>query len=120
MKIEVSTGEIVDKLSILQIKKNKIKDENKLLNIIREYEYLYRIVFSELNIEGRDFDDLVNINTELWDVEDEIRLKEFRNEFDEEFVKIARKVYKLNDKRFKIKDKINIKYSSDFKEEKSH
>lgn len=120
MKIEASTGEIVDKLSILHIKKNKIKDNTKLINVLKEYEYLYHMVFIELKIELKDYTELLVVNNELWEVEDDIRLKENSNEFDEEFIKIARRVYTLNDKRYKIKNEINIKYSSNFKEEKSY
>jgi hypothetical protein len=76
MKIEVSIGEIVDKLSILKIKKNNIKDELKLANVIKEYDYLHDIVFNELKIEVNDFLNLIIINERLWDIEDKIRDKE--------------------------------------------
>ena len=70
MKIEVSIAEIVDKLSILEIKKNKIHDSNKLINIKKEYDYLKNIVFNELKIEIIDYADLSEINLRLWNIEE--------------------------------------------------
>lgn len=120
MKIEVSTGEILDKLSILHIKKEKITDEQKLLNVNNEYLYLYDIVFSELNISEEDFLGMVSINKELWVIEDDIRDKEYKKEFDSVFIELARSVYVTNDKRAEFKKKINLKYGSLFVEEKSY
>jgi len=120
MKIEVSVGEIVDKLSILKIKKNNIKDETKLININKEYEYLFQIVFDELKIEEGDFYNLVIINERLWDIEDSIRDKERESSFDAEFIELARSVYFTNDRRAEIKKDINLKYGSLFVEEKSY
>lgn len=120
MKIEVSTGEILDKLSILHIKKEKITDEQKLLNVNNEYLYLYDIVFSELNISEEDFLEMVSINKELWVIEDDIRDKEYKKEFDSIFIELARSVYVTNDKRAEFKKKINLKYGSLFIEEKSY
>ena len=120
MKIEVSIGEIVDKLSILQIKTEFIKDEEKLNNVKKEYDYLYDIVFNEMKIEQSDFFDMVSINQELWKIEDDIRDKERAKEFDDEFIRLARAVYVTNDKRAEIKKVINIKYGSLFVEEKSY
>ena len=120
MKIEVSTGEIVDKLSILSIKIDNITDESKLTNIKKEYEYLYQIVFSELKINQEDFNEMVQINQKLWIIEDEIREKERQKSFDQEFIELARSVYFTNDKRAEIKKQINLKYNSIFTEEKSY
>lgn len=120
MKIEVSVGEIVDKLSILQIKKNNIIDEVKLQNIIKEFNYLENIVFNELKIEKEDFDNLITINEKLWDIEDKIRDKEKNKRFDNEFIELARSVYYTNDQRAEIKKHINLKYKSSFIEEKSY
>lgn len=120
MKIEVSTGEIVDKLSILSIKIDNITDESKLINIKKEYEYLYQIVFSELKINQEDFNEMVQINQKLWIIEDEIREKERQKSFDQEFIELARSVYFTNDKRAEIKKQINLKYNSIFAEEKSY
>jgi hypothetical protein len=120
MKIEISIGEIVDKLSILQIKKNNIQDVIKLENINKEYEYLNDVVFNELKISKEDFFNLVLINETLWDIEDKIRFKERDKEFDNDFVELARSVYFTNDKRAEIKKEINLKYGSLFVEEKSY
>ena len=120
MKIEVSIGEIVDKLSILEIKKNNIKDELKLVNVINEYNYLRNIVFNELKIEESDFLNLVIINESLWDIENKIRDKENEKLFDNDFIELARSVYITNDKRSEIKKNINLKYGSLFIEEKSY
>jgi len=120
MKIEVSVGEIVDKLSILNIKKDNILDKSKLNNIINEFDYLYPIVFEHLLVEQEDFYSLLNINKKLWEIEDEIRLLENSKKFDDEFIELARSVYITNDKRAEIKKYINLKYGSIFTEEKSY
>ena len=120
MKIEVSIGEIVDKLSILDIKQQKITDADKLANIQREYQYLYEIVFSMLNVNPDEYNQLLLVNEELWNIEDDIRIKEKNKEFDEDFIRLARLVYVTNDIRFEIKKVINLKYNSNFQEEKSY
>ena len=122
MNIEVSHGEIVDKLTILQIKKENITDPSKLDNIIKEYDYLLSIVENDLGIstESSEYLELLSINKELWVIEDDIRDKERVKEFDDEFIKLARAVYYTNDVRAKIKKEINLKYSSGFVEEKSY
>ena len=120
MEIEVSIGEIVDKLSILRIKKNNITDENKLVNINKEYDHLYYKVFQELKIETSDFHDMIMVNEILWNVEDSIRKKEKNKEFDQDFIEMARSVYITNDRRAEIKKNINLKYNSTFVEEKSY
>jgi hypothetical protein len=120
MKIEVSIGEIVDKLSILQIKKNNITDSTKLVNILNEFTYLEDIVFNELKIDKDDFLELYVINLKLWNIEDAIRVKEKNKEFDKKFVDLARSVYINNDQRAEVKKSINIKYKSSFIEEKSY
>jgi len=120
MKIEVSIGEIVDKLSILRIKKNNITDSDKLANVTKEYDYLYDIIFDELRVSEDDFLNLVSINEKLWDIEDLLRDKESIKSFDQDFIDLARSVYYTNDKRAEIKKGINIKYGSLFVEEKSY
>ena len=120
MEIEVSIGEIVDKLSILRIKKNNITDEEKLVNINKEYDYLYYKVFQELKIESSDFYEMIMVNEMLWNVEDSIRRKEKNKEFDQDFIEMARSVYITNDRRAEIKKSINKKYNSEFVEEKSY
>jgi hypothetical protein len=122
MNIEVSHGEIVDKLTILQIKKENITDPSKLDNIVKEYDYLLSVVENDLGIstESPEYLELLSINKELWVIEDDIRDKERVKEFDEDFIKLARAVYYTNDVRAKIKKEINLKYSSGFVEEKSY
>jgi hypothetical protein len=122
MNIEVSHGEIVDKLTILQIKKENITDPNKLDNIVKEYNYLLSVVENDLSIStlSPEYLELLSINKELWKIEDDIRDKERQKEFDEEFIKLARAVYYTNDVRAKIKKEINLKFSSGFVEEKSY
>jgi hypothetical protein len=120
MNIEVSIGEIVDKLSILKIKKNNILDVIKLDNITTEYNYLNDIVFNQLKISEEDFFKLVLINEKLWKIEDDIRDMERSKTFDIEFIKLARDVYFTNDVRAEIKKEINLKYGSLFVEEKSY
>ena len=120
MKIEVSIGEIVDKLSILRIKKNNITDSAKLVNVNKEYDYLYKIVFGELRVAEDDFLKLASINGKLWDIEDLLRDKESIKSFDQDFIELARSVYYTNDKRAEIKKEINTKYGSLFVEEKSY
>ena len=119
-RIEVSVGEIVDKLSILQIKTVMITDEEKLSNITKEYDYLYDVVFNQMRIEQSDFFDLVSVNQRLWKIEDEIRNKEYNKDFDQEFIELARSVYITNDERSEYKKRINVKYDSNFIEEKSY
>lgn len=118
MNIEVSIGEIVDKLSILKIKKNNILDVTKLNNITTEYNYLNDIVFNQLKISEEDFFKLVLINEKLWKIEDDIRDMERNKTYDIEFIKLARSVYFTNDVRAEIKKEINLKYGSLFVEEK--
>ena len=122
MKIEISHGEIVDKLTILQIKKTNIIDPIKLDNIVKEYDYLLYVVENDLGIstESPEYLELLSINYELWVIEDDIRDKERNKEFDDEFIKLSRSVYYTNDVRAKIKKEINLKYSSGFVEEKSY
>jgi hypothetical protein len=121
MKIEVSIGEIVDKLSILHIKKDNITDEVKLENINKEYVYLHEIVFSQLNINyNDDYSKLLDVNKSLWIIEDKLRDKEKDKSFDDDFIQLARSVYFTNDKRAEIKKEINITYGSLFVEEKSY
>lgn len=117
MDIKVSIGEIIDKLSILEVKKNKIVDTEKLKNITIEYDYLLEKL-KPLAIG--EYSELYDVNLLLWDVEDNIRIKENMKEFDDEFIMFARKVYFFNDKRAEIKRRINIKYNSEFIEEKSY
>lgn len=117
MKIEVSNGEIVDKLTILEIKREKCYDSSKLSNIEKELNYLKTVVLS-LNVPEDLINSLREVNRKLWDIEDNIRIFENRFVFDDDFISLARLVYHTNDKRFEIKSKINQITKSNFKEEK--
>jgi hypothetical protein len=120
--IKVSIGELLDKLSILEIKKTKIKDYSKLSHIVHEYENLLPSCSVFLNIFEikNHYDELLNTNITLWDIEDLIRIKENKKEFDLEFIDLARQVYITNDKRYEIKNKINQKTNSEIQEQKSY
>ena len=116
----VSLGELIDKITILEIKKEKI-DSSKLNNVLKELNYL-NIVLKEINVNVDQFliKKLKKINRVLWDIEDEIRNKEFLKKFDENFIELARLIYLENDKRSSIKYEINSKYNSSIIEEKSY
>ena len=117
-KIPVSIGELVDKITILKIKLKFLKGQRKV-NVKKEYDLLNDVLkSSSLIIEDDLMSDLQGINQKLWDVEDEIRIKELNNDFKKDFIILARSIYKLNDKRSEIKKKINIKYNSIIVEEK--
>jgi hypothetical protein len=120
MKVEVSLGEVFDKISILIIKLIKIKNVEKLIHIKNELLTLLNAVdFNNLK-NKQDFLDLISTNAALWDIEDNIRIKERAKEFDEEFIDLARSVYITNDKRFSIKNNINVNNSSTLNEVKSY
>ena len=124
MKIEVSTGELVDKLSILEIKLLNIKDKEKTKNVYKELETLNPYFQDLLDVYGVEIKNLYikisEINKVLWDIEDAIRNKEAAEEFDEEFVELARSVYITNDQRAAVKKEINLLTKSELIEEKSY
>ncbi len=117
MKIEVSNGEIVDKLTILEIKLRNSDCDQKSKQIVKEMTYLSPIV-EELNIPDELIDNLRVVNQKLWDVEDALRVHEYKKDFGDEFVKLARSVYPTNDARFYHKSVINDLTNSDLTEEK--
>ncbi|HRR15272.1 MAG TPA: DUF6165 family protein [Bacteroidales bacterium] len=120
MKIEVSNGEIIDKLTILMIKLERIKDEEKLANIRKEYEMLREAAESVISLDDPLVKALYQVNSELWDIEDHIRELERRKDFGDDFINTARSVYFKNDRRAELKREINIKTSSGLIEEKSY
>lgn len=120
MKIEVSNGEIIDKLTIIQIKLERIKDEAKLKNLHREFRYLSKAASSILNTSDPLYKALYDVNCRLWDIEDKIRNMEREKNFNSDFIEIARSVYHFNDERAEIKREINLKTSSGLIEEKSY
>jgi hypothetical protein len=120
--IQVSVGELIDKLSILQIKLNNIQNEDKLKLIKHEYNILHTIsipYFEDKNISELYFK-LIKVNSKLWDVEDKLRVLETENRFGGEFIDLARQVYYLNDERFEIKNQINSLTNSEVKEVKEY
>jgi len=108
MKIDVSIGELVDKVTILEIKKEKFKNPDKLENVKKEYKKLYSYMNKiGINSKSKEFLKLKNVNLKLWKIEDDIRIKEAKREFDKEFIKLARSVYIENDERAAKKKEIN-------------
>jgi len=121
INIPVSYGEVVDKLSILSIKKIEIKNNNKLIDIEKEYKLLLLKYNSFLNLDiDKLYNELYKINYMLWKIEDDIRDKERNKEFDNKFIGLARSVYITNDQRMKIKHSINKIMDSTIKEHKSY
>ena len=120
--VPVSVGELIDKLSILHVKKTKVSNEHKLTFINTEFELLYNMSSYYLNDEeiSKLYHKLVEINSKLWDVEDELRVIESTKEFDVNFIELSRKVYYTNDERFSIKNKINELTNSDIREQKDY
>ena len=119
MNIEVSIGEAVDKLSILSIKMEKIKDESKLENISKEYYMLLDLLEEEMFTNPLYYK-LKDVNKRLWEIEDEIRVCEKHGDFNLNFIRLARAVYHRNDERADIKRQINLKYNSSLIEEKQY
>ena len=124
MLVEISNGELLDKISILELKMLKIEDEEKLVNVHKEFDTLNPLVVELFeNHDGQlqnHYLELAKINGELWDIEDWIRDCEREKRFDKEFVELARSVYITNDKRCEVKKLINILTSSGLVEEKSY
>jgi hypothetical protein len=120
MKIEVSNGEIIDKLTIIQIKLERITDEAKRVNLQKEYDELFSASSSIISSSDELYKSLYNINCELWEIEDHIRDLERKKDFSDDFIATARAVYFKNDKRSEIKRAINIRTSSGLIEEKSY
>jgi len=124
MKVEISNGELLDKISILELKLLKIEDKEKLVNIQKEFDILNPLA-QELfkKYDGQlqvHYLALAEINGKLWDIEDWIRDCEREKRFDKEFVELARSVYITNDQRSEVKKIINIMTSSGLVEEKSY
>ena len=124
MKIEVSNGELLDKISILELKLLKIEDKEKLINIQKEFDVLNPLCVELFEKFGGQLQnhylELARINGLLWDIEDWIRDCEREKRFDKEFVELARSVYITNDKRSEVKKLINILTESGLVEEKSY
>lgn len=123
VSVPISYGELLDKITILEIKAERIKDPAKLQNVQRELELLSEVWSTHVS-EAQKVDEarerLKSVNMTLWDIEDKIRLKEAANTFDDRFVELARAVYVTNDRRAAIKKDINLALGSALIEEKSY
>ena len=120
VSIPVSIGELYDKVSILEIKKQKLKGKS-LLNVEKELDLLFGILQNlDIRIDNQLFDQLRLVNSTLWDIEDQIREREHNSDFGNEFIELARSVYLQNDRRASIKRMINQLTRSDIVEEKSY
>ena len=120
---EISAGELIDKITILEIKKEKISNKEKLVEVNKELISLNETLKKSINDESKILNfknDLKKINLKLWDIEDGKRSAEKNNRFDKKFVELARSVYKFNDERAKIKLAINNALGSNIKEVKSY
>ena len=116
----ISIGELVDKITILEIKKNKLQN-SKLKNVLKELSFLRELIEKyKIDIAEDLYAQLREINLTLWNIEDQIRIKEKNKEFDNTFIELARSVYLKNDKRAEIKKKINQLSNSEITEEKSY
>ncbi len=124
MKVEVSNGELLDKLTILELKLTNISDVQKLTNIQKEHDELNPLAGQLFDSYGEElknlYKQLAEINSELWTIEDDIREFERNKDFGSDFVSLARAVYFTNDKRSEIKKLINLLTGSGFVEEKSY
>ena len=124
MKVEVSNGELLDKLTILELKLSNISDVQKLTNIQKEHDELNPLAGQLFDSYGEElknlYKQLAEINSELWTIEDDIRECERNKDFGSDFVNLARAVYFTNDKRSEIKKSINLLTGSGFVEEKSY
>jgi hypothetical protein len=120
--IPVSVGELIDKLSILHVKKLKINNPEKLVFVNKEFELLYN--FSSVYLNNKEitklYHELVDTNTKLWGIEDMLRVIENEKTFDSKFVELSRSVYHTNDKRFRLKNEINERTSSEIREVKEY
>ena len=120
---EISAGELIDKITILEIKQEKISNKEKLSQVNKELNSLNETLkkyvndFNKINVFKND---LKKVNLKLWDIEDGKRLAEKNKKFDDEFIKLARNVYKFNDERAKIKLALNDALGSNIKEVKSY
>ena len=121
--VPISWAELIDKITILEIKEVKITSNNALDNIRKELGFLSDIVSNSKGVYDAISllkNELKEVNLKIWQVEDEIREKEYSKEFDEEFINLARSVYRLNDDRANLKKQINETLFSELKEEKSY
>lgn len=123
IKVPVSAGELLDKISILRIKRDRLSDESKRRNVVFELQQLEAVAHTELfgkDIYGALFQDLLEVNARLWDIEEAKRDCERRKTFDRHFISLARSVYLENDRRAHLKRTLNEMLGSEIVEEKSY
>ena len=122
IKTPISLGELVDKISILIIKQKNITDETKLDHVKKELDFLQKTLMNYVQQEkiNNYLENLININSKLWHIEDDIRECERNKLFDQKFIDLARSVYFTNDERAKVKNDINKKFGSELVEVKSY
>ena len=120
--VPISVGELMDKITILEIKSERIKNPSQLENIVHELEALRAVGLRDIERAMLDklSAELKRVNAKLWDVEDAIRDCEARCDFGEHFIELARTIYRLNDERSRLKKAINLASGSRFVEEKSY
>lgn len=120
--IPASVGELIDKLTILRVKQTKIISEDKLGYVNKEFELLYDM--SKIYLDNSEinslYHQLIETNSKLWDIEDELRVLEKRKSFNIDFIELARKVYYTNDERFRLKHEINLITLSEIREVKDY
>jgi hypothetical protein len=122
LTVPVSVGELIDKLSILQVKKLKITNPEGLKYVSEEFELLYNQSETYFQVSELKslYESLTEVNSTLWDVEDKLRVFESEKKFDQEFIELARKVYYTNDERFRLKNEINLITLSKIREVKDY
>ena len=121
--VPISLGELLDKISILEIKNKKILNKSKNLNIKKELKGLKNVLSGlgiNLSETNKLYSELYKINLTLWEIEDSIRVREKNEDFGEKFIELARSVYMTNDQRFEVKNNINKLFNSEYVEEKSY
>lgn len=124
INVPISPGELIDKITILEIKIERMDDPKKVANVKTELDLLEKVWqqsgYSREKMVSEKRSELKSLNEKLWVIEDALRLKESRSEFDKEFIELARSVYFTNDHRARVKKEINIGVGSDLVEEKSY
>lgn len=122
IQIPVSIGELIDKITILEIKSKFLIENNKISNVLKELNYL-KDIFDKFEFKKESLDlykELYEVNLLLWKLEDQIRFYDNLQKFDKDFVDTAKLIYRTNDHRSQIKKTINVKFNSELIEEKSH
>jgi hypothetical protein len=121
MKIDISIGELVDRVTICGIKLERIEDPAKKAHVRKEFDGLSRLMTDAgIPLQSDEYARLKRVNETLWDIENSIRVKEAAQEFDDAFIHLARQVYRNNDERSRLKKEINLKFKSEWIEEKEY